>query len=203
MPLVFKPVPSRIEQTIKKRLEKMSSKKAYSTPRLKKAILKEPEILPTPTQAMPVYILGLKNLAEKGDIKSAELKSWRYLIKQKEEVVATADAIFDRNNNPVFSHTNEGPLVQGVVKAIDTANSDNKITKGQYEIRILMIPAIHVVALWLVDLENKEDIAIPIEPNPKPIIPNEVIPIDKLMKTVQEIAKLSLSAYKRDPTLVG
>ena len=203
MPLVFKSEPPAIAQVVEERLKKMTEKRAFRTPQLAKTMLRGAAPAPTPTQAIPVHNLGLKELAEKGDISSATMKSWRYLVKQGEEVVASADAFISSDNKPVFSHINEGPLVKGVVKGLETANSNDEITKGQFEVRLLMIPAIYVAAFWFVDVARKRDLAIPIEPVPSPLVANKVITTDEMMKTLQKIAKAAISAQKSDPTLGG
>jgi hypothetical protein len=203
MPLVFKSEPPEIAQTVKDRLKKMTDKQAFRTPRLAKTMLRGAAPTPIPTQAIPVHHLGLKELAEKGDISSATMKSWRYLIKQEEEVVASADAFIGSDNKAVFSHINEGPLVKGVVAGIKAANSNDEITKGQYEVRLIMIPAIYVAALWFVDVAGKRDLAIPIEPVPSTLVANKVIAITELMKTLQKLAKAAITAQKSDATLGG
>jgi hypothetical protein len=203
MPLVYKPEPAEVNQVVKAHLGEMASKKAFRTPALAKMMLREAAPPPTPTQALPVYHLGLKDLAEKGDTTSAALKSWRFLVKQGEEIVASADAIIGPDKKPVFSHVNEGPLVKGAVLGIQAANSNDEIKKGQYEVRLLMIPAIYVAALWLVDAAGKRDLAVPLEPTAPPLVANKVIPLNELMTIAQKLAKASLSAQQPDQALGG
>jgi hypothetical protein len=203
MPLVFKPEPAEVNQVVKAHLNEMTSKRAFRTPNLAKMMLQETAQTPAPTQALPVYHLGLKDLAEKGNTTSASLKSWRYMVKQGEEVVASADAIIGPDKKPVFSHINEGPLVKGALLGIQAANANDEIKKGQYEVRLLMIPAIYVAALWLVDSAGKRDLAVPIEPNVPPLVANKVIPLTEMMTIVQKLAKVSLSAQKPDQALGG
>jgi len=102
MPLVYKPEPAEVNQVVKAHLGEMASKKAFRTPALAKMMLREAAPPPTPTQALPVYHLGLKDLAEKGDTTSAALKSWRFLVKQGEEIVASADAIIGPDKKTRF-----------------------------------------------------------------------------------------------------
>src|SRR5512135_1291154 len=123
MPLVYKSEPEEVKKIVKAHIGEMTSKRAFRTPTLAKAMLSKTPPTPVPTQAFPVYHLGLKDLAEKGDGKSASLRSWRYLVKQDEQVVASADALVEPDKKAVFSHINEGPLVKGVVSAIQAANA--------------------------------------------------------------------------------
>lgn len=155
MPLVFKTEPSEIKEVVKARVGEMTTKRAFRTPTLAKAMLEEAPITPVPTQAIPVYNLGLKDLAEKGDLSSASQKSWRYLLKQEERIVASADAIIGPDKKALFSHINEGPLVDGIAAALQTANENEEIKKGQFEARILTVPALYFAALWLIDSAKK------------------------------------------------
>ncbi|MCW3994879.1 MAG: hypothetical protein NWE98_01860 [Candidatus Bathyarchaeota archaeon] len=202
MPLIFKSEPPEVKEVIKSRVNEMTAKKAFRTPVLAKAMLEKAPITPTPAQAFPVYNVGLKDLAEKGDLSTADQKSWRYLIKQEEKVVASADAIVGPDRKAVFSHINEGPLVNGVASAIQVANADEQVMRGQFEVRLLNIPALYFAALWLVDETKKNDLIIPLEPAPAPFVANKVITLKELLATLQRQAKATLTAQQNE-TLGG
>jgi hypothetical protein len=187
MPLIYKPEPQEMKQVVNSQLEKMTSKQAFSTPRL--ATIKFKEAAPIiPTQAVPVYHLGLNDLVENRDITAAELRSWRYLIEHNGEVVASADAVINAEGKAVFSHVNEGPLVNGIISALRTANSQKILQSGEYEVRLLMVPALYVAALWFVDATGAQDQAMPIEPTFAPLTTNKLITIEHLIATLQELA---------------
>ena len=103
------------------------------------------------------YHLGLDDLVENRGLTAAKQRSWRYFVKHNEEIVASADAIIDDDGNPMFSHTNEGPLVDGFISAIDVAYSFEMLEGEEHEVRILMVPALYVAVLWLVDLKGDQD----------------------------------------------
>lgn len=189
MPLIFKPEPREVKQVMESHLGKMTSKQAFSTPRLAKLQFKEDAAPIIPTQAVPVYHLGLTDLAENRDITVAKQTSWRYLVKHNGEVVASADAVIGAEGKPVFSHVNEGPLVNGIISAIQTANSQEILQEGEYEVRLLMVPALYVAALWLVDMTGGQDQAMPIEPTFAPLTTNKLITIEHLIATLQELAR--------------
>ncbi len=188
MPLIFKPEPREVMQVVESHLGKMTSKQAFSTPRLAKIKFKDAAPI-IPTQAVPVYHLGLTDLVENRDIDAAELRSWRYLIEHNGEVVASADAVINAEGKPVFSHVNEGPLVNGIISAIQTANSQEILQSGEYEVRLLIVPALYVAALWLVDMTGAQDQAMPIEPTFAPLTTNKLITIEHLIETLQELAR--------------
>ena len=202
MPLVFKGEPPEVTQVVKARLNKMSAKKAYRTPRLAKAMLRKAVAAPVPTQPLPVYNMKLSDLAENRDQRAAAQKSWRFLVKHDDEVVATADALVAPNRKPVFSHVNEGPLVNGIVSAIQAANVQDEVRNGRYEARLLMVPALYVAALWLVDLSGDKDLVMVIEPAPPPFVANKLIAVKDLITRLQKMARDAIAAQP-DETMGG
>jgi hypothetical protein len=202
MPLVFKSEPPEVTQVVKTRLDTMSAKKAHRTPRLAEIMLRKAAAPPVPTQPLPVYNMDLADLAENRDQTAATLKSWRFLVKHDDEVVATADALVVPNQKPVFSHINEGPLVSGVVSAIQAANAQDQVIKGQYEARLLIVPALYIAVLWLVDLTGGKDLAIAIEPTPPAFAPNKLVTAEDLIAKLQKMARDAIAA-KPDKTMGG
>jgi hypothetical protein len=194
MPLAFKPIPADIADVIKTGLEQMVSMQAFSTPRLAQIVSGQPEVSPDLFQALPVYHMGLAELAEDGDLGAAAQTSWRYLLKYDDEVVASADAVFGPNRKPVFSQVNEGTLLQGTVSAIQAADVEKDIKKGEYEVRLLMVPALYTAALWLVDVAGDRDLALPIAPCPPALTPDKPIPVEKLLAVLRDAAKAALAA---------
>ena len=199
MALIFKNEPEEVKVLVKKQLDHMNRKMAFSTPKLSKLVAKAPAE-PVPTQALPVYHMGLDDLAIKADLKTAKQTGWRYMIKQEGEVLANAETVIDDEKNPQFGHINEGPLVKGTIQAIDYAKDQEDIKKGEYEVKILMIPALYVALLWLVDKNNKADLAIPISPTSTPMEPNKVITMKRAIEFLQKLAKTKLDSQPQDST---
>jgi hypothetical protein len=160
-------------------------------------------LTPEIQQAIPMYTIGLKDLSTAADLSSADQKSWRYLIKQGETVVATADAIHGPENKAMFSDINEGHLVNGLALAIQAANNNDQMKTGQFEARLLTIPALYFAALWLTDPTNKTDLIIPIDPGPTRFPANKVVTLKELLPVLQQQAKTALDAQGKDETLVG
>lgn len=198
MSLIFKSEPSKVAEVVRNGLGRMASLRAFTTPRLAKIIAGFPKdralTPPIPFQAMPVYHLGLEDLAEGRDLSAAIQTGWRYLLKHENEVVASADAILDADKNPVFAQVNEGPLINGTVSAIQVANNE----KGEYEIRFLMVPALHMAALWLVDTTGRSNVAIPISPAPPYLMPDKPIPVRELLVVLQ---RATIERIRSNPSL--
>jgi hypothetical protein len=202
MPLVYRNEPDEAAEAVRNGLEQMASKGAFSTPRLRSAFA-EKAVAPATEKALPVYNLGLSDLVKDQNVKASPQIGWRYTLKQNNEIIAHAETVVDHNGRNLFAGTNEGPLVEGTTKAIKAAEKKSEIKMGNYEVRLLFIPALYVTALWLVDKEGKADLAMPIEPAPAFLTPNKLMPLEDLLAVVQEKAKSKLESYHGDDTLGG
>jgi hypothetical protein len=202
MPIIYRNEPAEATEAMKSGLEKMVSKRAFSTPRLRKAIIETAEA-PVPAQAVPVYTLGLADLVKGKDVSAAANTGWRYAVKQNNEIVAHGETIIDPQGRHHFAATSEGLLVEGTTKALDLAEAQDIIRKGKYEVRFFQVPALYVAALWLVDKTGKSDMALPIAPTPPPLVPNRLIPFSDLLAFLQEKARAIPAAQLTDDTIGG
>jgi hypothetical protein len=189
MPINYRNAPPDAIEVLKTELEQMTSKRAFGTPRLHNAITKKAEV-PLLEHALPVYQLGLYDIAKNQDIKAAIQTGWRYPLKLNNEIIAHAETIIDPSGKNLFSSINEGPVVEGTTKAIKTVEKQNEIMNGNFEVRLLFIPALNIAALWLVDKEGKADFALPIiEPVPESLTLNKRTPLKDFLTVVHEKAK--------------
>ncbi len=204
MPLVFTPEPPEIAAVFKASLEQMVSKQAFSTARLSRMSVQRPGEPPARFQALPLYHVGLADLAEGRDLSAAVQTGWRYLLKHDDEIVASADAIFAvAGQAPVFAQVNEGPFVGGTVSAIKAARGYNQIDKSDYEVRLLMVPALYTVALWLVNTAGEEDLAVAIAPAPPAFAADKPVPLKQFVAELQEAAKDALTAQPPSEPMGG
>jgi hypothetical protein len=202
MPIIYQKEPAEAAKAMKQGLDKMIANRAFSTPRLARLSTGEAGA-PVPVQALPVFTLGLSDLAEGKDASAAVNTGWRYAVKQDDEIVAHGQTIIDPAGKHQFAATNEGPLVEGTHKAIEAAEAQDEIKSGEFEIRFLQVPALYVAALWLVDKSGGRDYAVPVEPAPPPLIPSKLMPFGDLLEFLQEKAKLHMAAQGERPTLGG
>ena len=203
MSLIFKSEPSEVAEVIKNKLGQMASMRAFRTPQLARAISKETAKPPVPTQALPVYHIGLADLVKNCDHEAATQTGWRYLLKHEDEVVASAETVMGPDQKPVFAQVNEGPLVKGTVSAIQVASAHKDLKNSKYEVRILMIPALYTAALWLVDITGGHDMAVPIAPAPSPLEPDKPITIEKFFEVLRNAAKVAYSAQQSNEAIGG
>ncbi|HVG21774.1 MAG TPA: hypothetical protein VNI02_22250 [Blastocatellia bacterium] len=117
----------------------------------------------------PMYNLGLSDIKGRNPLAKAKLTAWRYMVLEGNEVIATAEAVRpSARAKPIFSHTNEGPFVGSTAAAIEAAEQLPEVKAGRYELAVLRVPALYVMALWLKDAKSKGagDILIPLDPVP-------------------------------------
>ncbi|PYQ31389.1 MAG: hypothetical protein DMF56_05705 [Acidobacteria bacterium] len=94
-------------------------------------------------------------------LNAAQESAWR-------DVTAGAAAeVASRNGEFVITSINEGPFVAATADALETARQ----LDGDYELRVLSIPAVYVVALWL--YADAGSILIPLSPAPSGLTANQ------------------------------
>lgn len=203
MSLLFKTEPSKVATIVKDKLDQMASLKAFRTPQLARALSRDSAKPPVPTQPLPVYHLGLADLAKDCDLSKATQTGWRYLLKHEDSVIASAETVIGSDRQPIFAQVNEGPLVKGTESAIRSAKEHKDVKKSEYEVRILMIPALYTSALWLVDIKGGKDMAIPIAPASLSLEPDKPITIEKLLVVLRKEAKLKSSTQRSTEPVGG
>jgi hypothetical protein len=104
----------------------------------------------------------LDDAAAGAGLSRAGVVGWRYLLGTAERPAPTAAAeVHGAPGEETFAGVNAGPFVAESVAAIDRAHQDGGLA-GDYEPRLLRVPALYVVALWLHELGGGEDAVIPL-----------------------------------------
>jgi hypothetical protein len=117
-----------------------------------------------------VAVLGLDRIHSGMSLRSAaHKKGWRFFVHDGDKVVATANSSITGKGKHGFAHITDGRFVGGTERAIRRAELLESVQKGRFEPLLLQVPAIHVVALWLRNLDHDDDLIIPISPAPKPL----------------------------------
>jgi hypothetical protein len=114
-----------------------------------------------------VHNLRLTDLGKPGTLRGAPMTAWRYLVEDDGAAVASAEVGVDEKGNVRgFDHVNEGPFVAATAAAQKAAAELPQVRDGRMEARILRIPALYVMALWLKDLDGDADLIVPMAPSP-------------------------------------
>jgi hypothetical protein len=136
-----------------------------------------------------VFTLGLDQLASESGLASASAGGWRYLLQRDNMPVASAQTTVDATGAPVFALFNSGPFVQATADALGRAERIPVSTPGEsLEPRLLHVPALHAMALWLHGKEYSDDVVIPLRPAPPPVQPDREYSVDEYLAALREVA---------------
>lgn len=115
----------------------------------------------------PVYDLLLDDLTSGGTLSTARCRAWRYLLFEGPAAVGLAEVASDVSGNALnVSALNSGPFVSATEDGIRQAESLPEVSKGSFELRVLRVSALYVLALWLKDQRGSNDLLIPLAPAP-------------------------------------
>lgn len=138
-----------------------------------------------PSEPHEVFNLGLADL-KAGNLARAKAVSWRFLLRQDDKVVASAEAVTD-GGGARFSQFNKGPFVNSTAAALESSRRLVDTDKS-YEARVLHVPALYTMILWLHDEQGNEDVYVPLEPAPAGIEAGRSYSEDELFGILREKA---------------
>lgn len=128
----------------------------------------------TATVPHPVYDLRLDDVAADKGIDAAELVGWRYLLEDNGRTVALADVSSPTTGSPVeFTAFNTGRFAAATRDGLEAAEHLDFVKNGDFEFRVLRIPALYVIAIWL-RATSGDDAIIPLAPAPDPLVAGSV-----------------------------
>jgi hypothetical protein len=163
MGLIISDAPQESLAALRESLNALAIRGSFSDRGLREA---HPEQI-SATVPHPVFNLTL-NGAREGKIEAARPTGWRYLLAVDEQVLASAETRSE-GGRQVFSHVNVGPFVSGTVDALVVAERIADADERQLELRLLNVPALYLMSVWLQPSSKKgadEGVFVPIAPAP-------------------------------------
>jgi hypothetical protein len=133
-----------------------------------------------------VYTLGLDALAAGSGLEAAEPVARRVLLMRAEEAVATAE-LADPDAGEGLSAT-EGPFTASTASTIAAVESWPQVAGGDYELRLLRLPALYLMALWLKDRSGNDDLLVPLDPAPTGLEAGRRYEEGELLRELRELA---------------
>ena len=149
-----------------------------------------------------VFTIGLQTLLDRG-LEGATPLSLRYLVLSGNEPVASAEVFLDPTGQPTeLAHLNQSRYVQETAKTLASIEARSEFQSNSFELRLLRIPGIHVIALWLKDEAGQRDILFPLEPGPAELRSPEPREAPDFIAVAQDLARrvLGLPRKDRSPT---
>ena len=146
----------------------------------------------------PVFSVPLDALAGGKLLDGATHASWRYLLVQDERAIAEVELSAGRRGakgagakSPEFLGLTHGPFTEATIEALAAAEQLPQVAAADYELRLLKVPAVYLLALWLHGA--KDDILIPMGDPPGGLKPNrpyaEAAVIDALQGIVEQTTR--------------
>lgn len=114
---------------------------------------------------------------------------WRFLLRQENEAIASAETMVDEAGVHQFASFNRGPYVEATQDALDVASGIDADPDVPYEPRLLDVPALHARALWLHEPNPSGDKEIPMAPAPDRIEPRRVYDLDAYVEILRGLAR--------------
>jgi hypothetical protein len=170
----------------------LSRNRAFRTPALRNAT--GPLQLTEPHQ---VFTLGLSDLAAGKGLDAATPTGWRYLVQEGDNVLASAETVAGPRGEQVFSAFNEGRFVDSSAKAMRAMREFPEVGQGGFELRLLNVPGLYVLALWLHDTQGQGDFLVPLAPSPVETPAGKPVPAAVLLKELAAKAQVPIAAADR------
>lgn len=111
-----------------------------------------------------VYTLTATELMEGASLDAAKPIGRRGILMDGDRVVASVELEDPEGDHGVT--TTKGPFTDSTTRAIESVETWREVTEGDYELRLLRIPSLYLMALWLKDEIGASDVLIPLDPAP-------------------------------------
>ena len=135
-----------------------------------------------------IYFVGLQDVAGGRLLSSAKLTGWRYIIVKGDYPMAAAELGTDESGGGLeFSQLNQGPFVSSTVEGVSLAERLDEVLSDNYEPRLLRIPGLFVIALWLHG-QTQNDLLIPLPPTRPELEPYATYTEEDFLKAIQQAA---------------
>ena len=135
-----------------------------------------------------VYSLDPMEILAGHSLEKAKHVGWR-IFHPRDKSAAIEAHCDEKGRNHTFAGINRGPFVQGTHQALDIASAHAALDEHSFELSMLRIPALYVMALWLKHKNSEEDIIISIPPTHHVIEPGRVYTSHEFWQRLYEAAK--------------
>jgi hypothetical protein len=139
------------------------------------------------------FALGLDALAESQPLaQAAQPTGWRFLIEEARNPVAAAE-VHDSTRAAVPAQVTRGAFVQSMADGLRQAEDLPPVREASFESRMLRIPALHVVAIWL-HADGRDDVVVPLDPAPPPLEAGRSYAEPEFVEVASGMAREALAA---------
>jgi hypothetical protein len=133
------------------------------------------------------YVLPADAIAQAG-LEGARFVGWRFLLMEDERVIAAVQTAGEQVRTPSL---NAGPFVGATAAAINSLESLSEVARGEFELRLLTVPALYAAAAWLV---GERTLVVPLAPTPACLRAGEPYTEQSFLDAIREPARSALAA---------
>lgn len=190
MPLSFTPPPQNITELTQARVQDLASQRQLTVAPLA-------NISPTSIRldsGHPVYNLGLQDVVGNKKPSEVSVNAWRFIVRAAPaaEPAAAETLTVGPSGQAEFSSVNAGPFVGGTEAAFAALTRDPALAQGDWEARLLRIPALYLFAIWVHSKQNGEDRFRPVQPAPSFVDPNRTYTWAEFQAAIKPAAQQKL-----------
>ncbi|MCU0120561.1 hypothetical protein N8H74_20055 [Pseudomonas sp. B2M1-30] len=149
------------------------------------------------SEAYRGYSLSLEDVSQGKGLQAAKVGDWHYLVFADGVTIADAQ-LADVHGQVEFSSLNHGNMAAATVDALKLAEQSPQLQGKTVELRVLFVPALHVVAIWL--HADSEDVLIPIEPTPNELATTQLYSEAALLAQLKPTADQTRQRFAADTT---
>jgi len=161
MPLHLPDPPHGAPDEVRSKLREFADHSRFSTEGLRSASPDQLDVS-TPHQ---VFTIGLDDLAAGRGLEAAQPVGWRYIVEAAGQPIASAETTVGADGTTHhLSQLTEGPYVEATALGVRAARQLPELEAAGFELRLLRIPAVYLMALWL--HSPTTDLMVPLAPSP-------------------------------------
>ncbi len=146
-----------------------------------------------------VYDLRADEISKGGDLSTAHLTGFRYLVKLSGASVAAAEVHTGPDGEAsLLANLNYGPFVEATARAFDSLSNMANTKASSYEARFLRFAAIFLIAIWLKE-DNGADLIFPLAPAPDGIQAGRLYTADEFLTAIRPLAQRRTEKNSESP----
>lgn len=145
-----------------------------------------------------VYNLPLNSLVKAAEPDDAEQVGRRCLVTSGGATVASVELPDPDGEKGVV--TTHGQFTEATADAVRGIQDASEVESGDFDLRMLRIPALYLMALWLKDRQGRNDIFVPLEPAPPELEAGARYSWNELRTHLEKPAQMRLAQDEEDET---
>ncbi|MFT6843095.1 MAG: hypothetical protein ACJASR_001869 [Psychroserpens sp.] len=141
-----------------------------------------------------VYNMQRDDILDGKGLEVAKLVGWRYILQDDDQQFHVVEVGTDDSDNHNLTEFNEGDHVNNFVSTYNGLDNHSSVSKKDFEINVLRVPACHVLAIWLKGDGNDDEIIIPLAPSHQGFEAGKSYGLSEFTKALKSVA-LELSQF--------